>query len=48
MPPEAIPFEVSMLSRFFRRLRTRRYAVAPGADFSQGRVVAALMTFTRK
>jgi hypothetical protein len=34
--------------RFFRKRRRRRFAIAPGADFSQGRIVAALMTFGRK
>jgi len=37
-----------MLSRFFRRVWPRRFAVGGGADFSQGRVVATLMTFTRR
>jgi hypothetical protein len=37
-----------MFARFFRWRRTRRFAIAPAADFSQGRVVAALMTFTRQ
>lgn len=38
--------EAIMFRRLFVRLRRRKVAVAPFADFSDRRIVGALMTFT--